>query len=579
MANKTNSTSSQLHRIASKTKRLLKKILREEIHPIKGSFDMLRLGVTYHRTVFAIAKAFMTQPGTTGKMLGEAIKQHARLIKNLSKPPTISDKRFANALWQDKRLFHFIHQSYLIHCQTILQAISELKGMDNFTQQQGYFFVRILLETLSPSNFVLTNPEVLQLTRHERGKNLLTGLEHWLDDLNQWSAYGHVSKVMNNHYLVGDNIAYTPGEVIFENTIMQLIQYHPTTPQVYAKPLLLVGSWINKYYLMDLRANNSLVKYLVDQGYTVFMISWVNATSEQQSYGFADYVTEGVVKAIDEVCAACNVKQINIAGNCLGGTLVGASLAYLTATNQADKIHCASFLASLFDFSEAGDWLYLAGPDQVRWYQKTMAKTGYFDGRKMLTAFNLRNTNDTIWPFFIHHYLKGKRASRFDLLHWSEDVTHIPQKLFLFHMRELLQHNQLYQAGGIDITAKPIDLRCIQQPCYYLGLKDDDLSPWQGSYRSAQLLRGNTRFVLGNGDHIGGFINPPRRKQLGFYVNNDIQLDASTWLKHAEHHPGSWWEDWQTWLNQHSGKPVTPRQILTSIEPAPGRYSQRTIHN
>lgn len=378
----------------------------------------------------------------------------------------------------------------------------------------------------------------------------------------------------NEAFEVGKNIATTAGKVIFQNELMQLIQYTPTTKTVFETPLLIVPPWINKYYILDLREENSFIKWAVEQGHTVFIISWKNPDETYADTKFEDYMLKGLLTALDKVKAETGVKDANTIGYCVGGTMLAATNAYL-ASKRRKPIKTSTYFTTLIDFEEPGDLGIFISEDQLNSLDANMAKDGYLDGAAMASAFNMLRANDLIWPFFINNYLLGKEPTAFDLLYWNSDSTRMPATAHSYYLRNCYLNNMLCKPGGIELDGTAIDLTKIKVPTYFISTRDDHIAPWKSTYEGARLMSGPTRFVLGGSGHIAGIINPPAKNKYNYWTNDEIDVDSDNWLDNAKSNPGSWWPDWQKWVKTKSGKKIPARQPgenLKAIEDAPGSY-------
>ncbi len=381
---------------------------------------------------------------------------------------------------------------------------------------------------------------------------------------------------------LGKNVATTPGKVVFQNEMMQLVQYSPSTDKVLKRPLLIVPPWINKFYIMDLREKNSLIKWCVDQGHSTFVISWVNPDEKLAEKSFDAYVLEGVMAALDEIEKQTGEKEVNAAGYCLGGTLLATSCAYLAAKRQK-RIASATFFTTMTDFSEPGELSVFLDEGQISNLEKKMFERGYLEGSEMAGTFNMLRANDLIWSFVVNNYLMGKDPFPFDLLYWNSDSTRMPAKMHSFYLRNMYLENRLIEPGGIEIDGTPIDLSKIKVPCYFISAIEDHIAPWKSTYMGATVFGGPTRFVLGGSGHIAGIINPPVANKYGFWINPAAKLPgtADEWFAKAQQHAGSWWVDWQDWVTAHDDTQVAPRDPakgkLKVIEDAPGSYVKARI--
>ncbi|MDL0430250.1 class I poly(R)-hydroxyalkanoic acid synthase [Marinobacter sp. TBZ242] len=489
--------------------------------------------------------------------------------------PERGDGRFKDIAWTDRTYFNFIQQAYLMSDRWIRDTIEDVRGLDDHDRHKVRFFTSQVTAALSPSNFVVTNPEVLRETVDSRGRNLVRGLANFLRDLDE--AEGQLSFRMTDPqaFEVGENLADTPGDVIYQNDLMQLIQYRPTTETVHRRPLLVVPPWINKYYILDLGAKKSFIRYWVEKGHTVFVISWVNPGKEHANKGFEDYMLEGPVAALDAIEKATGESEVNAVGYCIGGTLLGSALAWLAARGD-DRVKSATFLNSMLDFSDVGDIAVFIDEDMISKMEKAMKKQGYLDGTSMATAFNMLRANSLIWSFFINNYLLGRDTPPFDLLYWNSDSTRLPGAMHSFYLRNMYLENRLCEPGGITLAGTPIDLGQVKVPAYFASAIEDHIAPWVSCYKGSRYLGGPVRFVLGGSGHIAGIINPPYKHKYGYRINENSDLTPDEWLAGAEEFEGSWWPDWVRWAEQFGGGEVPARKPgegeLPVIEPAPGSY-------
>jgi polyhydroxyalkanoate synthase subunit PhaC len=486
-----------------------------------------------------------------------------------------SDRRFRDHAWHDNEVFDFIKQSYLLSARYVQDVVKQAEGLDPKTAAKVDFYSRQFIDAMSPSNFVLTNPEVLRKTVETGGENLLRGLNNLLTDLERGKGKRRIKMTDMEAFKLGENIAVSPGKVVFQNDLMQLIQYTPTTPQVLKRPLLIAPPWINKFYILDLRPKNSFVRWAVGQGHTVFVISWVNPDAQLAEKGFEDYMREGYLAALDAIEKATGEREVNAIGYCLGGTLLGSTLAYMAAKGD-DRIKTATFFVTMLDFAEAGELGVFIDEEQLRALEDKMNKRGYLEGSEMATTFNMLRANDLIWSFVVNNYLLGNEPFPFDLLYWNADSTRMPARMHSFYLRKMYQENLLAQPNAISLAGVPIDLRRIQVPAYFLSTREDHIAPWKSTYKGTQILSGPKRFVLAASGHIAGVVNPPEGGKYGHWVGTDLPPDPEAWLKGATEMAGSWWPDWQRWVVSHDKEMVGARKPgagkLKAIEDAPGSY-------
>jgi polyhydroxyalkanoate synthase len=503
------------------------------------------------------------------KLMEMQVQYWQESIKFFQDPSQVysKDKRFQNELWETNPFFQFLKTSYLYNANYLKNIVSQSEALDKKTLQKIQFLMDQWTSALSPTNFIFSNPEVLKETLETGGANLKQGWENFLEDLEKRKKQISIPMTDLSAFEVGKNLAITPGKIIYQNELIQLIQYLPTTEKVHEIPLLIIPPWINKYYILDLQPHNSFAKWIVDQGYTVYMISWVNPDSRHAEKDFGDYMKEGILDAID----AIGEKEINALGFCIGGTLLSCALAYL-ANQKEKRIKSATFLATLLDFSEPGDIEVFIDEAQISALEKLMEKTGYLDGGYMSATFNLLRSNDLIWSYFVNHYLKGKSSVPFDILYWNADSTNMPYKMHSQYLREMYLHNKLCKSNGMKINNMDIDLGKIKIPTYWLATEQDHIAPWKSVFNSHQLLNGVSRFVLGDSGHVAGIVNPPPFKKYGYRVNSEEFDKPEDWLESGNYHQDSWWNDWIKWLSQQSGHQVKARFPKISIEDAPGSY-------
>ena len=504
---------------------------------------------------------------TARRMMGEPVPE---IIE-----PDPKDKRFKDEAWKENEVFDFIKQSYLLSARFVNDVVSHVDDLPEHTQQKVDFYARQFVDAMSPSNFVLTNPEVLRKTAESGGENLVRGLNNLLADLERGKGQLRISMTDPEKFKLGENIAVSPGRVIYQNDLMQLIQYAPSTEQVLKRPLLIIPPWINKFYILDLRPKNSFVKWAVSQGHTVFMISWVNPDGALHDKNFADYMNEGPLAALDAIEAATGERAVNAIGYCLGGTLLGSTLAYMAAKKDA-RIKSATFFVSMLDFKETGELNVFIDEEQIQALEDKMNKRGYLDGSEMATTFNMLRANDLIWSFVVNNYLMGNDPFPFDLLYWNSDSTRMPAAMHSFYLRNMYQQNKLREPGGIELDGVKIDLRKIKVPAYFLSTREDHIAPWRTTYEGTHLLKGENRFVLAASGHIAGVVNPPEAGKYSHWINSEIAATPEAWMEGATEIAGSWWPDWQRWVTAQggaAGKATVPARIpAEGIEAAPGSY-------
>jgi polyhydroxyalkanoate synthase len=498
--------------------------------------------------------------------------------------PEQGDRRFQDDAWDEHLPFHLIKKTYLLLSRWLLETVRSVDGLDEESARKVEFYVQQVVDALAPTNFAITNPVVWRATLESGGRNLVDGLHRLLDDLEKHG--GRLSPEMTDleAFEVGRNLATTPGKVIYQNELMQLIQYAPATETVARAPLLVIPPWINKYYIMDLSPANSMVKWLVEQGHTVFVISWVNPDAELSHKHFEDYLLEGPLAALDAIEQATGERSVNVAGYCLGGILLACALAYAKARGDT-RIKSATLLTTMVDFADVGDIAVFMDDKQIAALERRMDAMGYLDGHSVASTFRMLRANDLVWSFFVNNYLLGKDPLPFDLLYWNSDSTRMPAAMHGYFMHNMYIENRLREPGGVVLAGVPIDVTQVDTPTYILSTREDHIAPWKTTYATSQLFSGPVRFVLGASGHIAGVVNTPARNKYGYWVGAEGEHppSADTWLAAAEHHQGSWWPDWNRWLGQHAGGRVPARVpgqgALAPIEDAPGSYVKVGMHD
>ena len=485
------------------------------------------------------------------------------------------DRRFKDPLWTESPVFDTIRQGYLVISRWILRLAEEADGLEPHQYNLARFYAKQVTDALSPSNFLLTNPEAIRTTIENNGTNLLSGLRNLKNDLNREGGILNVTQSDTTAFSVGGNIAVTPGKVIYQNDIIQLIQYSPMTEEVHEVPLLIIPPWINKFYILDLTEKKSFVKWCLEKGYTVFMISWVNPDETLAQKSFADYMDEGILAALDAVQRQTGAEKVNTIGYCIGGTLLSATLGYMAA-HKDKRIKSATFFAAQSDFTDAGDLRVFIDERQIDTIEQQMkSQNGILGAASMVQVFNLLRSNDLIWNYVVRNYLLGQDPAPFDLLYWNADATRMPEKLHLYYLRECYVKNAL-SLGKMVLNDTKIDLSKVKTPVYIQSSRNDHIAPYKSIYRSAHLYGGPVRFVMAGSGHIAGVINPPAAKKYQHWLNKDLPQEVDQWLDGAKEHKGSWWPDWEKWLRRKSGAkiPALDPEIgpLTPIEDAPGSY-------
>ncbi|SHF42811.1 polyhydroxyalkanoate synthase [Modicisalibacter ilicicola DSM 19980] len=499
--------------------------------------------------------------------------------------PERSDRRFRDEAWHNEPFYRYIMQQYLLSARMMNELIEGIDTLSDEQKRSLEFYIRQYVSAMAPTNFVTTNPEVMRLTLETKGQNLIDGLQRLRADLANSAEGLNVAMTDREAFRIGENIAVTPGDVVYENELIQLIQYRPTTEKAFKTPLLVIPPWINKYYILDLRQDNSMMKWLVDQGHTVFLISWRNPGVEQRDLTWADYMQLGPIAAMEAIEKACGEKSVNLLSYCVGGTLAASTVAYLTSTRRGRKVRSVTYMATLQDFRDPGEIGVFLSEAALDGIERQLEADGYLDGRIMAFSFNLLREKDLFWSFYINNYLKGEEPAAFDLLYWNTDGTNLPAATHGWYLRNMYLENRLVEPGGIELDGVKIDLRKISTPSYFISAKEDHIAKWNSTYYGTQLPKGPVTFVLGGSGHIAGIVNPPSKNKYGYWTNPELPNSADQWFEGATFNEGSWWPHWQAWMTDNgyadASKQVPARQPgegeLGIIEPAPGRYVRQTI--
>lgn len=507
------------------------------------------------------------------------LREHKDLFKSFK-----FDKRFANQTWYENPYFELLKRLYYLVRKYSLRLLYSFDGLDHNTRQQMHFYIVNFLNFFAPTNYLCTNPEVLESIVETGGRNLLNGIKNYLEDLVLNEGKLNVRMTDLKAFKVGQNLAATPGKVIYQNDLMQLIQYSPTTEKVYSTPILFTPPWINKFYILDLSQKNSLVKWLVNQGFTVFMISWINADEKLANKEFSDYMIEGPIKALDVITKETNVPNVHMVGYCIGGTLLACTLAYMAAKNDK-RAKTSTFFMSLVNFSNPGEIGVFLDAPQLDALDEVMEKRGYLNGRLLDITFNTLRPNELIWPYFIHNYLLGKPSKPFDLLYWNADSSNLPYKMYSFYLRNMYLHNKLRVPGGIVLANTPIDLGKITTPSFFLSSEGDHITLWRAIFSGVRLFGGECEFILSESGHVRAVVNPPGDSKYGFITNAkyqkaaDFHTTSKNWLEDSTKHDGSWWPYWVEWILKNDNQQVAARLINPGsiLEDAPGSYVQRRI--
>jgi polyhydroxyalkanoate synthase len=516
----------------------------------------------------SLGKAYLDLWGTAAKRLaGESVE------------PVVAtdprDKRFADPEWSSNQFFDFLKQAYLLTTKWAQHLVTDAENLDPHTRQKAEFYVRQIANAVSPSNFVFTNPELFRTTLDSNAENLVRGMHMLAEDITAGGGELRIRQSDPSQFEVGRNLALSPGKVVFQNDLMQLIQYAPSTAKVLKRPLLIVPPWINKFYILDLTPDRSYIKWCVDQGLTVFVISWVNPDATLARKTFENYMNEGVLAALDAIKQATGETKVHTVGYCVGGTLLAVTLAYL-AGKRSNQIASATFLTTQVDFTHAGDLKVFVDEEQLQALERKMAERGFLDASKMANAFNMLRSNDLIWPYVVNNYLKGKAPFPFDLLYWNSDSTRLPAANHSFYLRNCYLENNLTK-GNMVIDGRKLDLKKVTVPVYNLATREDHIAPAKSAFLGSSFFSGPVKFVLSGSGHIAGVVNPPDKKKYQYWTGDTPQdADLDAWFAKATEHAGSWWPDWIDWLRSHDAKLVNARLpgggVLTPIENAPGSY-------
>jgi polyhydroxyalkanoate synthase subunit PhaC len=542
------------------------------------------------RTLAELTQAWMTDPatfaeaqsklygsymdlwnGTMRRLMGEQVAPLAK--------PDPGDGRFKDAEWSSNPYFDYWKQAYLLSTKWAEQMLAQTPGLDDKVRQKADFLLRQYSASMSPSNFPVTNPEVMRETMASNGRNLVEGMQHLLSDMEKSGPTLKISQTDTTAFEVGRNLAMTPGKVVFQNDVLQLIQYTAATDQTHAIPLLIIPPWINKFYILDLTQPKSFIRYAVAQGFTVFIVSWVNPDQRLKSKTFEDYMREGILAATDAVMRETGARKINVVGYCVGGTLLAATLAYLAARGH-EPFASATFLTTQVDFTKAGDLKLFIDDEQLKKIADQMAEKGYLEGARMASVFNMLRPKDLIWPYVVNNYMMGRKPTAFDLLYWNQDSTRMPEANHNFYLREFYHENKL-ATGQMALANTMLDLKKVTLPIYELAAKDDHIAPAESVFIGARMFGGPVEYVLAGSGHIAGVVNPPDPQKVKYqYWTNAgaAALRAETladWMAAATETPGSWWPHWIAWLSAKSGEMVQariPGAKLGVIEDAPGSY-------
>ncbi|MFH1604628.1 MAG: class I poly(R)-hydroxyalkanoic acid synthase [Pseudomonadota bacterium] len=549
---------------------------------LQGLGNLFPAGSEASRVWQSLIEGHSADPARLGALQNGFLQQHlvlwgAMLARESGVPLTGSvdsedqaDKRFAGRAWRDNPYHDYLRQAYQLNSR-FLGDLVEAAKLEEPAKQRLRFYTRQLIDAMSPANFAATNPEALRLALDTRGESLNAGIRQLIADIER----GRISTTDEFAFEVGGNLAVTPGAVVFENELMQLIQYTPTTAKVRKVPLMMVPPCINKFYILDLQPENSFVRYAVEQGNTVFMVSWRNIT-EASALTWDDYVAEGVLKPLEVVRAISKSDKINALGFCVGGTLLAAALAVLRARGE-DRAASVTLLATMLDYTYPGDIGVFVDEASVAARERAIGKGGILPGKELALVFSALRANDLVWAYVVNNYLKGRTPAAFDILYWNADSTNLPGPMYCWFVRNMYLDNKLREPGKLVVCGVPVDLGAIRLPTYILATREDHIVPWNTAYLSTRHLKGDTRFVLGASGHVAGVINPASKNRRSYWTNDDLSGSAEEWLAGAEETPGSWWSNWDTWLERFSGgaraAPKKPGNAkFKPIEPAPGKY-------
>ncbi len=577
--------SRNLLQVATHSQKLVSNFMRTQAgRKESGPVDPLNVGATF----LDFTRQLMANPSLMIEAQAQLWKGYLDLWHNTTKrllgydvdplvKPSPADRRFKHSDWHEIAIFDYIKQSYLLTANWMQETASKVEGLDDKTRQKVNFYTRQFADAIAPTNFLATNPEVLRATFSSNGENLVKGLENLLADLDHGSGKLHIRQADMDYFKVGENIATAPGKVVFRNELVELLQFEPTTTEVYRRPLVVFPPWINKFYILDLQPKNSFIRWAVSRGYTVFVVSWVNPDARLARKGFEDYMKDGILATLSAVEKATGEREVGTIGYCIGGTLLGSTLAYM-AKKHDDRIKSATFFAAQLDFTEAGELQVFIDDEQLKSLEDRMnANGGYLSGSEMAQTFNLLRANDLIWSYVVNNYMLGKEPMRFDLLYWNSDTTRMPAKMHLFYLREFYQKNLLAK-GGMELGGEKLDLSEIEVPTYFQSSREDHIAPMTSVFKGMKILGGNKRFIVAGSGHIAGVINHPDAHKYQYWTNDDISGSLDQWFERAEEHPGSWWVDWDQWLSKLSGEKIPARKPgdgkLKVLGNAPGTYVQ-----
>ena len=542
------------------------------------------------KTFGDIAQGYMNNPQRFFESQMQLWQQHSELWQSTWRrmlgedvepviEPGRGDRRFRDKDWEENQVFDFLKQSYLITSKWAQDMVDDADDVDEHTRKKANFYVEQIANALSPSNFVFTNPAVLRATMESNAENLVKGMENFSGDFDPETGELRITQTDASAFEVGVNIAVTPGKVVFQNDLFQLLQYEPTTKKVHQTPLVIVPPWINKFYILDLNEEKSFIKWAVAQGFTVFIVSWVNPDEKLAARSFSDYMHEGILAAVDAAMRATGEPKVNTIGYCIGGTLLAATLGYMAAKGDK-RINSATFFTTQVDFENAGDLLVFVDEEQLQSLERRMAEKGFLEGRKMASTFNFLRSNDLIWSYVVNNYLMGKDPFPFDLLYWNSDSTRLPAAMHSYYLRECYLNNNLSQ-GRMVLDGIPIDLSKVKVPVYNLATREDHIAPLPSTFKVGKCLGGKTQLVVAGSGHVAGVVNPPVPGKYQYWTNAKNADTIEDWLDGAKEHPGSWWPHWAKWLAKQSGEKIDARVPgkgkLKALEDAPGSYVKNRL--
>ncbi len=580
----TEKLSAEMQDMANKSQEMFAELLKMTTNPGMQNLDPLNMNDSFKKA----SNSLRQNPSQLMQANLKLWQQHmqlwqsasARLMGGDSGPvaePDKNDRRFTHEDWDKNPLFDFIKQSYLLTTRWMVDTMSNIEGLDKQDAQKVEFATRQLADAFSPSNFIWSNPEVLRATIDSNGENLVRGLANFRKDMEAGDGNLQITQSKPGAFELGKNIATAPGKVIWQNDLVQLIQYEATTEKVYSTPVIIFPPWINKYYILDLTEKKSFIRWAVNQGYTVFVASWVNPDEKLADKTFEDYLREGILDTVEAAKKATGVKRVSTIGYCIGGTLLAAALAHLAAKGD-NSVKTATFFAAQVDFSVAGDLKVFIDEKQLESLDNQMTEKGYLAGKAMASTFNMLRANDLIWSFYVNNYLLGKEPMPFDLLFWNGDVTRMPRKTHMYYLREMYLHNNLVKPGALTLCGTPIDLTKIDIPVYLQASREDHIAPYHSVFKAVGHYTGPVRAILAGSGHIAGVINPPAASKYQYWTNDELPYEPDKWLADAQEHPGSWWPDWASWLGKLSGKKRVARTPgdgpFPVLEDAPGSYAK-----